>query len=70
MSWKDYLFDQERARLAELANERTANKAECRRIYDRCRKRMPPKSVESRIYPEPPKRGVTETRTKLGKTDV
>lgn len=40
MNWTDYLRDDERKRIDELAQERTANKAEYRRIYDRCRKRM------------------------------
>ena len=44
MNWQDYLNDQERLRLVELAAERAANKAEYRRIYDRCRKRMRPKN--------------------------
>jgi hypothetical protein len=39
MNWKTYLKDQERDRLAELAADRTTNRAEYRRIYDRCRKR-------------------------------
>lgn len=42
MDWKEYLTGPERERLVELAAEREANKAEYRRIYDRCRKRMPP----------------------------
>lgn len=40
MDWQDYLRDTERQRLTELAKERAENKAEYRRIYDRCRKRM------------------------------
>lgn len=40
MNWKEYLRDDEVQRLAELAKERDENKAEYRRIYDRCRKRM------------------------------
>lgn len=40
MNWQTYLRDDERQRLDELAAERAANKAEYRRIYDRCRKRM------------------------------
>ena len=40
MNWKDYLRADEVQRLKELADEREANKAEYRRIYDRCRKRM------------------------------
>ena len=40
MKWREVLTEHERLRLAELARERAANKAECRRIYDRCRKRM------------------------------
>lgn len=40
MNWKDYLRDDEVQRLDELAKEREENKAEYRRIYDRCRKRM------------------------------
>lgn len=39
-SWRDHLTASETTRLAELAAEREANKAEYRRIYDRCRKRM------------------------------
>ena len=42
MNWKDYLKPDERTRLDELAEDRRRNKAECRRIYDRCRKRMGP----------------------------
>jgi len=40
MNWKSVLTDQEKSRIAELARERSANKAEYRRIYDRCRKRL------------------------------
>ena len=40
MNWRKYLSETERLRLAELSLEREANKAEYRRIYDRCRKRM------------------------------
>lgn len=40
MEWKNYLTDQERERLADLAAAHISMKAEYRRIYDRCRKRM------------------------------
>lgn len=40
MNWRDVLTDAERERLDQLASEREANKAEYRRIYDRCRKRL------------------------------
>ena len=40
MNWRDHLTPAEIARLDELARERDENKAEYRRIYDRCRKRM------------------------------
>lgn len=42
MNWTDYLTDQERERLAQIAGERRSLTAEYRRIYDRCRKRMGP----------------------------
>jgi hypothetical protein len=40
MNWRDYLTDTERQRLVELKAETRVLKAEHRRIYDRCRKRM------------------------------
>lgn len=40
MNWRDYLTDTERQRLDELKAETRKLKAEHRRIYDRCRKRM------------------------------
>ena len=40
MNWRDYLKPEEVARLAELAQGNRSIKAEQRRIYDRCRKRM------------------------------
>lgn len=48
MNWRDFLTDAERDRLAELKAENRRLKAEHRRIYDRCRKRMArPKSSEN-----------------------
>lgn len=44
MNWKDCLTDQERQRLAAMADERRSLTVEYRRIYDRCRKRMGPKN--------------------------
>jgi hypothetical protein len=40
MDWHDFLNETERARLVELDLQRTSHRAESRRIYDRCRKRM------------------------------
>lgn len=40
MSWRDVLTDAERERLDGIKVETRALKAEHRRIYDRCRKRM------------------------------
>lgn len=40
MSWRDFLRDDERERLEAIKAETRALKAEHRRIYDRCRKRM------------------------------
>lgn len=40
MNWRDYLRTDEVERLEQLAAEREANKAERRRIYDRCLKRI------------------------------
>lgn len=40
MIWRDYLKPEETARLAELAQSNRDIKAEQRRIYDRCRKRL------------------------------
>jgi hypothetical protein len=40
MKWKEHLTDQERERMAEVADMRRSLTDEIRRIYDRCRKRM------------------------------
>jgi len=40
MNWKDFLTDQERARLSAIPAERATLAKEARRIWDRCRKRM------------------------------
>lgn len=40
MDWKKHLTDEERERLAFIADERPRLSAEYRRIYDRARKRM------------------------------
>jgi len=40
VDWRDFLTDDERNRLDELKAENRKIKAEHRRIYDRCRKRM------------------------------
>lgn len=40
MNWRDYLTDVEIARLEQLKADTRVIKAEQRRIYDRCRKRM------------------------------
>lgn len=54
MSWKDYLTDQERERLAQIKGETRTLKLEHRRIYDRCRKRLnAAKCSKSQIIPEP-----------------
>lgn len=40
MNWRDFLTAEEADRLDELQAENRKLKAEHRRIYDRCRKRM------------------------------
>lgn len=40
VDWRDFLTDDERNRLDEIKSENRKLKAEHRRIYDRCRKRM------------------------------
>ena len=40
MNWRDYLTADEVARLDQNKADNAAIKAEYRRIYDRCRKRM------------------------------
>ena len=40
VDWRDYLTEAERDRLDALKAENRKLKAEHRRIYDRCRKRM------------------------------
>lgn len=40
MNWREYLTAEEAQRLDQLKVENRAIKAEHRRIYDRCRKRM------------------------------
>lgn len=40
VEWRDFLTDAERERLEQIKVENRNLKAEHRRIYDRCRKRM------------------------------
>lgn len=40
MQWREFLRENEAARLIEIDGERKSLNAEYRRIYDRCRKRM------------------------------
>ena len=39
-SWRNYLTPSEAEELAAIERARDAGKAQARRIYDRCRKRM------------------------------
>ena len=41
MIWRDYLTSAEIAELAKIEADKRAGQAQQRRIYDRCRKRMP-----------------------------
>ena len=40
MQWQDFLTDQERAELAQIAADKAAGQRRKHQIYDRCRKRM------------------------------
>lgn len=54
MNWREFLTDAERTRLDELKAETRKLKAEHRRIYDRCRKRMGTKAAKETDWKNAP----------------
>lgn len=55
VGWRDYLRDDERDRLDAIKAETKALKAEHRRIYDRCRKRMEQTAKVQTVFQTAPK---------------